>query len=310
MATWGAEKPPERRYVVEGRSKGMVGAPTRRTPVEDAPTTYENPLSATHSSKAMSLSSAVGGLSENSKICIARLEAYTPDVDDTIYSRVTPKRAAVLVLLYELEGKIRVLLTTRSKNLRTHPGQTALPGGKADETDKDAFDTAMREAEEEVGLPRNCPHVHIICALGPFVSKYKILVTPIVAFLTDLSVLDNLTASEAEVDRIFSHSLEAILDPSLASSEPDLVPMSSGDWPYDDEYHNSSDAPLPWSELAYRMHRYRSAGSPIKGMTSDVLIRTAEIAYAKEPTYQRWPSDQAVGFVETHKSLAAVLTNV
>ena len=95
----------------------------------------------------------------------------------------------------------------------------------------------MREAEEEVGLPRNCPHVHIICALGPFVSKYKILVTPIVAFLADLSVLDNLTASEAEVDRIFSHSLEAILDPSLASSEPDLVPMSSDDWPYDVEYH-------------------------------------------------------------------------
>lgn len=47
------------------------------------------------------------------------------------------------MLLYELEGKIRVLLTTRSKTLRTHPGQTALPGGKSDETDKDVLDTAV-----------------------------------------------------------------------------------------------------------------------------------------------------------------------
>lgn len=95
----------------------------------------------------------------------------------------------------------------------------------------------MREAEEEVGLPRDSPHVHVLCGLGPFVSKYKILVTPIVAFLTDLSVLEVLKASESEVDRIFSHSLEAILDPILAGADLDLVPIGSADWPYDVEYH-------------------------------------------------------------------------
>jgi hypothetical protein len=51
--------------------------------------------------------------------------------------------AAVLVLLYE-RGGLRVLLTTRSKELRSHPGQTALPGGKVDQGDAGVVDTAVR----------------------------------------------------------------------------------------------------------------------------------------------------------------------
>jgi len=51
-----------------------------------------------------------------------------------------------------------------------------------------------------------------------------------------MSVLSNLKASEAEVDHIFDHSLEAVLDPSLANKEP-LAPIGSEDWPYDVEYH-------------------------------------------------------------------------
>ena len=53
------------------------------------------------------------------------------------------KRAGVLVLLYEKNNVLRVLLTTRAKTLRTHPGQTALPGGKMDETDEDIIETAV-----------------------------------------------------------------------------------------------------------------------------------------------------------------------
>jgi 8-oxo-dGTP pyrophosphatase MutT (NUDIX family) len=52
----------------------------------------------------------------------------------------------VLVLLYEQAGELRVLLTTRSKSLRAHPGQTALPGGKADEGDESLVWTAVSAA--------------------------------------------------------------------------------------------------------------------------------------------------------------------
>ena len=56
--------------------------------------------------------------------------------------------AAVLVVLYErpggrASGGLRVLLTTRSKELRSHPGQTALPGGKVDKTDAGVVETAV-----------------------------------------------------------------------------------------------------------------------------------------------------------------------
>jgi hypothetical protein len=62
--------------------------------------------------------------------------------------------AAVLVLLYERAGRIHVLLTTRSKELRSHPGQTALPGGKVDKEDGDVIETAVSPPSVPV-----CPSV-------------------------------------------------------------------------------------------------------------------------------------------------------
>ena len=53
------------------------------------------------------------------------------------------QQAAVLIVLYEKDSHLRVLLTTRSKTLRAHPGQTALPGGKMDDTDRDVIETAV-----------------------------------------------------------------------------------------------------------------------------------------------------------------------
>lgn len=62
------------------------------------------------------------------------------------------------------------------------------------------------------------------------------LVTPVVSLLTDLSVLDHLHPCEGEVDLIFDHPLEAILEPSLSVNEP-LVPLNSELWPSDIEYY-------------------------------------------------------------------------
>lgn len=67
------------------------------------------------------------------------------------------KLAAVLVLLYERAGDLRVLLTTRSKTLRSHPGQTALPGGKVDDTDDDVLSTAVSDFCVNYRLDRGRP---------------------------------------------------------------------------------------------------------------------------------------------------------
>ncbi|KAG6330682.1 hypothetical protein ID866_8410 [Astraeus odoratus] len=250
-------------------------------------------------SNTTTLSSVLGAavcetLSEKTRVCVERLlvaECELVRVD--LSSQPREKLAAVLVLLYEKAGELRVLLTTRSKLLRAHPGQTALPGGKVDEGDVSLVHTAFREAHEEVGLPLNCPHVHQLCVLRPFLSASQLLVTPVVALLTDPGLLANLSPCAGEVDHVFTHPLEAILNPSLASKEP-LVPKGSEHWPYQQDVYNTSDVAVEaYDNLVYRMHRFRSCASPIKGLTADILIHVAETAYQKKTVYERHPPGQA-----------------
>ncbi|KAL0574687.1 hypothetical protein V5O48_007272 [Marasmius crinis-equi] len=204
------------------------------------------------------------------------------------------RRAAVLALLYEQEGDLRVLLTTRSKELRTHAGQTALPGGRVDAVDSSVIEAAFREANEEVDLPLNSPSIHTICTLEPFFSLHMLVVTTVVALLTDVSVLGNLKPSENEVSRIFSHPLEALLNPELVRNDPLALPGSE-DWIYEPELHHTSDSAHGKLNM-YRNHRFRSVGSPIKGLTSDILIKVAEIAYARKTEYERYAPGQIHGY--------------
>jgi hypothetical protein len=61
--------------------------------------------------------------------------------------------AAVLIGLWESQRGARLILTKRASHLQHHPGQIAFPGGKVDQQDADPEATALREAQEEIGLP-------------------------------------------------------------------------------------------------------------------------------------------------------------
>jgi 8-oxo-dGTP pyrophosphatase MutT (NUDIX family) len=76
-----------------------------------------------------------------------------------------PKPAAVLVPIVMHADEPTVLLTERASNLRDHSGQIAFPGGKIDADDPSPLDTALREADEEIGL--DAGDVEIIGALPP-----------------------------------------------------------------------------------------------------------------------------------------------
>jgi len=68
--------------------------------------------------------------------------------------RPPPRReSAVLALLYEHDGGAVVLLTRRSWDLRSHRGEVSFPGGGREAADPDLVTTALRETEEEVGIP-------------------------------------------------------------------------------------------------------------------------------------------------------------
>ena len=62
-------------------------------------------------------------------------------------------QAAVLIPITEKDNILHVTMTKRSSNLKNHPSQISFPGGKRDKTDQSLFNTALREAEEEIGLP-------------------------------------------------------------------------------------------------------------------------------------------------------------
>lgn len=67
-------------------------------------------------------------------------------------------------------------------------------------------------------------------------SLYGLLVTPVVALLTDLTLLNSLVPNINEVDAIFEHPVEAVLDPSIAK-DMQLVEKGSEHWPYQDDLH-------------------------------------------------------------------------
>jgi 8-oxo-dGTP pyrophosphatase MutT (NUDIX family) len=73
--------------------------------------------------------------------------------------------AAVLVPLYVHDGSLHAVLTRRPGHMRRHAGEIAFPGGRRDEGELDLQDTALREAEEEIGLPRG--DVELLGALQP-----------------------------------------------------------------------------------------------------------------------------------------------
>src|SRR5438132_3820363 len=69
------------------------------------------------------------------------------------------RRAGVLLLLYDRDGRPHVVLTKRTDHLLHHRGQVCLPGGRWEEEDPDLRDTALRETEEELGVPRGAVRV-------------------------------------------------------------------------------------------------------------------------------------------------------
>ena len=74
-------------------------------------------------------------------------------------------KAAVLVALYVDGGDLHAVFTRRRHDLRSHAGEISFPGGRRDEEDDDLVTTALREAEEEIGLPRDA--VEVLGALDP-----------------------------------------------------------------------------------------------------------------------------------------------
>jgi 8-oxo-dGTP pyrophosphatase MutT (NUDIX family) len=115
--------------------------------------------------------------------------------------------AAVLVPLIDRAEGMTVLLTRRAAHLSAHAGQIAFPGGRIETGDLDASATALREAEEEVGLSRD--HVTLIGRLDTYVTGTGFEVTPVVGLVR---VPFPLNIDPFEVAEAFEVPLDFVLD--------------------------------------------------------------------------------------------------
>lgn len=110
----------------------------------------------------------------------------------------TPRKSSVLILLYEKDDELRTIMIQRPKYDGVHGGQIAFPGGKMEDSDADLNATALRETEEEVGIPAS--QIEVIGQLTElYIYPSNFLVQPVVGWLDHEPVTK---ADPAEVEGI------------------------------------------------------------------------------------------------------------
>jgi 8-oxo-dGTP pyrophosphatase MutT (NUDIX family) len=167
---------------------------------------------------------------------------------DDLVDRDALVPAAVLVGLVPRADGLRVLLTRRVDGLRQHGGQVSFPGGRVDPTDRDAIDAALRETEEEVGIPRAL--VEPWGYLDPLVTITGFRVVPVVAALDP--------------------SYVAVPDPSEVADafEVDLAYLLAA--------QNRHARRLEHAGRARDVWEYRYAPQRIWGATASMLVNLAD----------------------------------
>ncbi|MFA7554528.1 MAG: CoA pyrophosphatase [Spongiibacteraceae bacterium] len=152
--------------------------------------------------------------------------------------------AAVLVAITVGAAEPEVILTRRAQHLKLHPGEAAFPGGKKDPEDSSLLYTALREANEEVGLLAD--NVEYIGQLNQRLTRSAIRVSPYVGLVSsEVQLTPNLN----ELDCIYRLPLGFLLDTANVNYEQVLYQGRLIQVPY----------------FVYRHHR-------VTGMTALVLM--------------------------------------
>ncbi len=119
------------------------------------------------------------------------------------------RRAAVLVPIYWRDEQPHMVFTQRSVHVPHHKGQIAFPGGSIDLDDPDELTAALRETEEELGIPRS--QVELLGALDDIITVTHFVVSP---FVARIPVDFPYRPSEFEIAEVFDVPLAELADPT------------------------------------------------------------------------------------------------
>jgi 8-oxo-dGTP pyrophosphatase MutT (NUDIX family) len=118
------------------------------------------------------------------------------------------KKSAVLILFYPKGGELTVLLTKRTEDVEHHKGQISFPGGSMDDDDDTLIVTALRESEEEIGLPRSI--VRVLGVFDDYETPSGFVITPVIGCV---EILPPLAPHVAEVAEILEVPVSMFLNP-------------------------------------------------------------------------------------------------
>ncbi len=122
--------------------------------------------------------------------------------------------SAVLILLYQESDDIHFILTERTNEVQHHKGQISLPGGSWEEGEQ-LHETAMRETEEELGIPMK--NIEIVSELTPlFINVTGYIIHPFVGFV---SAKPNIIPQPNEVSNVFTATISELLNPINSKTE-------------------------------------------------------------------------------------------
>ncbi|MAC41730.1 MAG: coenzyme A pyrophosphatase [Pelagibacterales bacterium] len=159
------------------------------------------------------------------------------------------KIAAVLFPLIEKNNELKVILTTRSKDLPSHPGQVCFPGGKLEKTDKNIIECAKRESFEEVGIKSD--QINLLGQLDDCITGTNFKVTPVIG-LIDSNYIPVL--QEKEVADIFEVPLDYFIEKNNQKIE----------------YAN-------YKNKSYSYYQYNWNNKKIWGSTARIIVNFCEI---------------------------------
>jgi 8-oxo-dGTP pyrophosphatase MutT (NUDIX family) len=136
------------------------------------------------------------------------------------------KRSSVMILLYEENDEIYLILEKRALNLRHQPGDICLPGGKIEEGES-PIEAAVRETVEELGIDKE--DLEVYSAVDYLITPFSVIMYPFVAKIKELKD----TYSKDEVDSLIKIPLKFLMENEPIYHEGELIVDRGEDFPYD-----------------------------------------------------------------------------
>ncbi len=131
------------------------------------------------------------------KISVGQIKKFLEGYQREELGKPGLKKAAVLMLFFPKGDDLYVLLTKRTDDVEHHKGQISFPGGSRDDDDDHLVATALRESEEEIGLPSGA--VEVIGLLNEYETPSGFAITPVVAYAECLPPLKPNAMEVAEI---------------------------------------------------------------------------------------------------------------